>query len=191
LHAPNYAGATPVLIGLAIGIYGLTQGLFQLPFGFLSDRIGRKTVIVGGLLLFCGGSIIAAEAQTITQVIAGRALQGMGAIAAAVMALAADLTREEMRIRVMAIIGMSIGASFMLAMVLGPVIAAGFGLRILFWITAGMALMGILVVIFITPQAPKQGFHRDVQLSVRDIGQVITWCWRQPSWCFRWCCNRS
>jgi MFS family permease len=174
LHAPNYHGATPVLVGLAIGIYGLTQGLFQLPFGFLSDRIGRKTVIIGGLLLFCAGSIIAAEAQSIYQVIGGRALQGMGAIAAAVMALAADLTREEMRIRVMAIIGISIGVSFMLAMIIGPIIAAGFGLRILFWMTAGLALLGILVVIFITPKPPKQGFHRDVQLSVRDIGQVIT-----------------
>jgi MFS family permease len=172
LHAHDYSGATPVLIGLAIGVYGLTQGLFQLPFGYLSDRIGRKKVIVVGLLIFCVGSLVAAEAQSITQVIAGRALQGLGAIAAAVMALAADLTREEVRIRIMAIIGMSIGASFMISMVIGPIIAAEFGLRILFLMTAGLALLGILVIIFITPQPPRQSFHRDAQLSLPDIGRI-------------------
>ena len=173
LHASDYHGATPLLTGLAIGIYGLTQGLFQLPFGFLSDRFGRKTVIVFGLLVFCAGSIVAAEAESITQVIAGRALQGLGAIAAAVMALAADLTREEVRIRIMAIIGMSIGASFMISMVVGPVVAAEYGLRILFWMTAGLALLGVLVIIFVTPQPPRQIFHRDAQLSVQDVGRII------------------
>ena len=173
LHADDYSGATPVLIGLAIGIYGLTQGLFQLPFGFLSDRFGRKVVIVGGLLIFCAGSIVAAEAESITEIIAGRALQGLGAIAAAVMALAADLTREEVRIRIMAIIGMSIGASFMISMVIGPVIAAEFGLRLLFWLTAGLAILGILVIIFVTPSPPRQGFHRDAQLSIKDVGRII------------------
>ena len=173
LHANEYTGATPVLIGLAIGIYGLTQGLFQLPFGFLSDRFGRKAVIVTGLLIFCVGSIVAAEAESITEIIAGRALQGLGAIAAAVMALAADLTREEVRIRIMAIIGMSIGASFMISMVIGPVIAAEFGLRLLFWMTAGLAILGIMVIVFVTPKPPSQSFHRDAQLSIQDVGRII------------------
>jgi len=101
LHAPGYAGATPMLIGLAIGIYGLTQAAFQIPFGMLSDRFGRKRIIAAGLLIFAFGSVIAAFAQTIEGVIIGRALQGMGAIAAAVLALAADLTREENRTKTM------------------------------------------------------------------------------------------
>lgn len=173
LHADEYNGATPVLIGLAIGIYGLTQGLFQLPFGFLSDRFGRKIIIVGGLLIFCAGSIVAAEAESIHQVIAGRALQGLGAIAAAVMALAADLTREEVRLRIMAFIGMSIGASFMVSMVIGPVIAAEYGLRFLFWLTAGLAIIGIFVILFVTPQPQSQDFHQDTSVSARDIVTVI------------------
>jgi len=173
LYADDFSGATPVLIGLAIGIYGLTQGLFQLPFGFLSDRFGRKKIIVAGLLVFAIGSVVAANADTIYEIIAGRALQGLGAIAAAVMALAADLTREEVRLRVMAFIGMSIGLSFMISMVIGPLLAARYGLPILFWITAGLALAGILVIIFITPQPRSQGFHRDTQLSLGDVGKVL------------------
>ncbi len=173
LYADDFAGTTPLLTGLAIGIYGLTQGLFQLPFGFLSDRFGRKKVIVAGLLIFCLGSIVAAEADSIYQVVAGRALQGVGAIAAALMALAADLTREEVRLRVMAIIGMSIGASFMISMVVGPVLAASYGLPVIFWITAGLALAGIAVIIFITPQPQNQAFHRDTQLSMADVGQIL------------------
>ena len=132
LYADDFAGATPILIGLAIGIYGLTQGLFQLPFGFLSDRFGRKKIIIIGLLIFAIGSVVAAEADSIYGIIGGRALQGLGAIAAAVMALVADLTREEVRLRVMAIIGMSIGLSFMISMVMGPLLAARYGLPILF-----------------------------------------------------------
>ena len=173
LHAQDYTGATPVLIGFAIGIYGLTQGLFQLPFGFLSDRFGRKPIIVAGLVIFCIGSMLAAEAESIQQIIAGRALQGLGAIAAAVMALAADLTREEVRLRIMAIIGMSIGASFMLSMIVGPTIAAVYGLRLLFWFTAVLGVLGILVIVFVTPKPPKQSFHRDAQVSPRDIGKVV------------------
>lgn len=173
LYAHDYSGATPVLIGLAIGIYGLTQGVFQLPFGFLSDRFGRKTVIVCGLLIFCLGSAIAAEAESIYQVIAGRALQGLGAIAAAVMALAADLTREEVRLRIMAFIGMSIGASFMISMIVGPVITAGFGLSMLFWLTGVMALLGILIVVFVTPRPERQQFHRDTSVAWPDVGKVI------------------
>jgi len=173
LYASDYAGATPVLIGLAIGVYGLTQGLFQLPFGFLSDRVGRKKMIILGLLLFCAGSVAAALADSIQQIIFGRALQGMGAIAAVVMALAADLSREEIRIRIMAVIGMSIGAAFMVSMIAGPILAASIGVSGIFWITAVLAVLSIVIVIFITPNPQQQIFHRDAQLSVADIGKVI------------------
>ena len=116
-------GATPFLIGMAIGAYGLTQAFLQIPFGMLSDRVGRKPVIVFGLLLFAAGGLVAAGADSITQVIAGRVLQGAGAIAAAVMALVADSTREQHRTKAMAMIGMSIGLAFAVAMVAGPVVA--------------------------------------------------------------------
>ncbi|MCW8987284.1 MAG: MFS transporter, partial [Gammaproteobacteria bacterium] len=122
LYAEELEGFTPTLAGLAIGIYGLTQAIFQIPLGMLSDHIGRKRVIIGGLVIFALGSVVAALADSITGVIVGRALQGAGAIASAVMALAADLTREEHRIKVMASIGMSIGLSFALALIIGPML---------------------------------------------------------------------
>ncbi len=174
LYASDYSGATPVLIGLAIGVYGLSQGLFQLPFGFLSDRIGRKKMIIFGLLLFCAGSLVAAMADSIYQIIWGRALQGMGAIAAVVMALAADLSREEIRIRIMATIGMSIGIAFMISMILGPVLAASVGISGIFWITAILALLSIFIILFITPNPVQQKFHRDAQLSVVDISKILS-----------------
>ncbi len=174
LYAQDYADATPVLVGLAIGVYGLTQGLFQLPFGFLSDRVGRKKMIVLGLLLFCAGSVLAAVADSIYAIIGGRALQGMGAIAAVVMALAADLTREEVRMRIMAVIGMSIGLAFMFSMIMGPILASSFGISGIFWITAALASLSIVLVLTITPTPLQQGFHRDAQLSLSDLSRVVS-----------------
>ncbi|MGB5582482.1 MAG: MFS transporter, partial [Gammaproteobacteria bacterium] len=120
LYAEQLPNTTPLLTGLALGIYGLTQALLQIPFGMLSDRIGRKPVILGGLMIFALGSLVAAYAETIHGIILGRALQGSGAIAAALMALAADLSREEHRTKMMALIGASIGVAFAASMVLGP-----------------------------------------------------------------------
>jgi len=174
LYAADYEGATPLLVGLAIGIYGLTQALFQLPFGFLSDRVGRKRMIIIGLLLFTAGSVVAAMADSILGVVVGRGLQGMGAIAAVVMALAADLTREQMRLRIMAVIGMSIGVAFMVSMVIGPVLAASVGISGIFWITAGLAVSSMLLVLFLTPTPVEESFHRDAQVSVGDISRVVT-----------------
>ncbi len=161
LYAEHLVGTTPLLIGLAIGAYGLTQACFQIPFGMLSDRWGRRRIIILGLVIFALGSVVAALADSIIGVIAGRALQGAGAIAAAVMALAADLSREEQRTKFMAVIGVSIGISFALAMVLGPVLNSWVGVKGIFWITAGLALLGILVTWLIVPQPAISRRHRD------------------------------
>ena len=119
LYAADLPGASPTLIGLALGVYGLTQALLQIPFGWLSDQVGRKPVIIGGLLLFALGSGVAAMADSVYGIILGRTLQGAGAIASTVMALVADLTREEQRTKAMAMVGMSIGLSFAVALILG------------------------------------------------------------------------
>ena len=155
VHAHEYPGHTPLLIGVAIGIYGLTQGVFQVPFGILSDRFGRRPVIAAGLLVFALGSVVAALADDIWGIVAGRALQGMGAVAAAAMALASDLTGETHRTRVMAIIGASIGAAFVLALVLGPVVTAAAGIAGLFWVTAAFAVVAIVLLYVGVPAPPR------------------------------------
>lgn len=173
LYAEKLESATPTLIGLAIGIYGLTQGLLQIPFGMLSDRLGRKPVIAAGLLLFALGSVVAALADNIYGVIAGRALQGSGAIAAAIMALAADLTREEHRVKIMAVIGMSIGASFSVAMVMGPVLDQWVGVSGIFWLTALLALGGIGVLFLRVPTPVLSRVHRDAQTVPAQLREVV------------------
>ncbi len=162
LYGQELEGNTPLLIGLAIGAYGLTQAIFQIPFGMLSDKIGRKPVIVAGMLIFALGSVIAAMSESIYGVILGRIVQGSGAVAAAVMALAADLSREEHRFKIMATIGMSIGFSFAVAMVLGSILNEMIGVNGIFWVTALFALMGVAVTLFWVPDAPLS-FHRETE----------------------------
>ena len=152
LYAHQLQGYTPTLTGIAIGAYGLTQSLLQIPFGLLSDRIGRKKVIIIGLLIFALGSVVAALSTSIYGVILGRALQGTGAISAAVMALLADLTSETSRSRAMAIFGGSIGASFTLALVAGPILNHWIGVSGIFWLTGVLALSGIVVTRHWVPQ---------------------------------------
>jgi MFS family permease len=160
-YGMDLAGATPALIGLAIGAYGLTQAFLQIPFGVISDRIGRHPVIYGGLVIFAIGSVVAAQADSIWGVIAGRILQGAGAISAAVMALLSDLTREQNRTKAMAMIGMSIGVSFAVAMVVGPLLTRAFGLHGLFLATGVLALVGIALVAFVVPKATAHTRHRE------------------------------
>jgi MFS family permease len=163
LYAMDFEGATPALIGIALGAYGLTQACLQIPFGWLSDRVGRKPVIIGGLLIFAFGSIIAALAESIYGIIVGRALQGAGAIASSIMALVADLTRQEQRTKAMAIVGASIGLAFALAMVLGPLLAGFGGLEAVFGCTAFLALSGIAIVTWQVPDPPRTGVaHAEV-----------------------------
>jgi predicted MFS family arabinose efflux permease len=173
LYAEHLDGATPLLIGLAIGAYGLTQALLQIPFGLLSDRIGRKPVILGGLTLFAIGSIVAAGADSIHGVIVGRALQGSGAIAAATIALAADLTRETVRTRAMAAIGISVALSFALALVLGPVLGETIGVGGIFWLTAGFALLGMALLAWVVPTPERSSVHRDAQPVLGQLGSVV------------------
>ncbi|MCP1602512.1 MFS transporter [Pseudomonas citronellolis] len=164
-YGQDLAGATPALIGLAIGAYGLTQAILQIPLGTLSDRIGRRPIIVVGLLVFALGAAVAANADSIWGVIAGRVIQGAGAISAAVMAMLSDLTREQHRTKAMATIGMSIGVSFAVAMVAGPVLTHLFGLHGLFWFTAGMALVGLLMILFFVPTPDHRLQHRESSVA--------------------------
>ncbi len=169
----HLAGATPVLIGLAIGVYGLTQALLQIPFGMLSDRLGRKPVIIAGLLIFALGSVVAALSDSITGVIIGRALQGGGAIAAAVMALAADLTRDEQRTKAMAMIGTTIGLSFAFAVGMGPVLDNWIGVPGIFWLTALLALCGIALLMLGVPQPVQSRFHRETEAAPGQLKDVL------------------
>ena len=144
VYAKTLPYSTPMLIGLALGIYGLTQALLQIPLGLASDFFGRKKILTIGLLIFIAGSIIAALSTDIYGVIIGRAIQGMGAIASTGMALIADVSRPEQRTKMMAFVGMSIGLAFMLAFITGPIFSGWFGVTGLFWITAILALLALI-----------------------------------------------
>ncbi|MCB1777342.1 MAG: MFS transporter [Candidatus Competibacteraceae bacterium] len=173
LYAERLQGYTPALAGLAIGIYGFSQAILQIPFGFLSDRYGRKRIIYLGLLIFALGSVVAALADSIWGVILGRALQGGGAVSAAALALAADLTREEHRIKVMAFIGITIGLSFAISMVLGPVLNGWIGVPGIFWLTGVLALVGMVVVRFRVPDPAVSRIHRDAEPVASQFGRVL------------------
>ncbi len=173
ISAQQYSGSTPMLIGLAIGAYGLTQALLQIPFGMLSDRFGRKKIISLGLILFAIGSVVAAMASSIEMVIVGRLLQGSGAIAAAVMALTADLTRDEQRTKAMASIGISIGLSFSVALATGAALEHWIGLSGIFWATALMALLGLAVLHFWVPSPHRLISHRDIEPVPKQFKNVL------------------
>lgn len=162
-YARDLTGANPYLIGEALGIYGLTQGLLQIPFGLLSDRVGRKVMIVLGLLLFAAGSAMAALSSSIGGVIIGRALQGSGAVGAVILALVADLTAEENRTKAMALVGITIGASFMVALVAGPIAASFIGVPGIFWLMVVLALVGIAITEFVVPNPRRVSVHRDAE----------------------------
>lgn len=172
LSENTYMYATPQLLGLALGIYGLTQASLQIPFGMLSDRWGRKPIIVLGLIIFGIGSLIAATADSVHGLLIGRALQGAGAVAAALMALAADLTRKECRTKAMACIGISIGAAFSIAFILGPLLYAYIGIKGLFYLSACLSILAIITLLTIVPSPTKK--VRNVNPpNLRDIKSVL------------------
>jgi predicted MFS family arabinose efflux permease len=173
LFAEQLEGSTPSLIGMAIGIYGISQAILQIPFGLMSDRFGRKKIIIIGLLLFLIGSVVAALSTSIYGVLLGRAIQGSGAIAAPIMALVADLTQEVHRTKAMALIGLSIGVSFGVAITAGPVIAGFIGVHGIFWLIAGLSLIAIWVVQYQVPNPQQSKVHRDAELVPSQFFNIL------------------
>ncbi|WP_258807484.1 MFS transporter [Pseudidiomarina sp. CB1] len=173
IYGQAYPDYTPLLVGLAIGAYGLTQALLQIPMGMLSDKVGRRPVIIVGLLVFVVGSLVAAYADTLVGVVIGRALQGMGAIAAAILALAADITRDSQRPKVMAMIGMCIGLAFALALILGPLLGPYIGLSGLFLFTAVSAVFGLLVFAIAVPKVEVRAARGDLLPSSKEFGLIL------------------
>ncbi len=166
-------GESLTLIGMALGVYGLTQAILQLPFGMASDYLGRKRVIYFGLVLFALGSFVAANAQDIYMVIIGRSIQGAGAISAAVTALLADLTREEHRTKAMAMIGMTIGLTFALSLILGPALYHLISIPGIFAMTGVLALLAIFVVKFAVPNPRVSRFHSDAEAVPAKLWDVL------------------
>jgi len=173
-YAIHLRSATPTLVGLAFGVYGLAQALLQIPFGLMSDRFGRKPMIAFGLIVFAVGSIVAARATSLEGLLIGRALQGAGAVGSTILALVTDLTRDEVRTRAMALVGSSIGLSFAIAIVLGPILTSGIGMSGIFWLTACLAVLGIAVTYGVVPNPTHvvQCDHteRVPQLILRVVG---------------------
>lgn len=161
LYAASLDGATPMLVGIAVGAYGLTQAALQVPFGALSDRFGRVPVIVAGLLVFALGSALAAFSDSIGGVIIGRFLQGAGAVSATLIALVADVTRVEVRTRSMAVVGVGIGLSFIIAMIFGPWFAALFGVPALFGFGVAVAVGGCALLFLLPHDLPRPERKRD------------------------------
>lgn len=173
IYGQDLQDANELLIGLAIGAYGLSQAIFQIPFGALSDRFGRKRLIFIGLLIFFLGSVLAASSEHIYGVILGRFLQGAGAIASVLMALLSDLTSIENRTKAMAMIGMSIGLSFSTALIIGPLVAASFGLPGIFWLTAMFAVAGVFILIYVVPSPVTLTRDRNTRLVKQQVGDVL------------------
>ena len=174
LHVDTLAHASPTLIGLSLGIYGVVQAACQIPLGAWSDRIGRKPVITLGLGLFAAGACLAAAGHSVWFVLAGRALQGVGAVSGATMALAADLSRERQRTKIMAVIGVAIGLAFSAAFVIGPIVNAKLGLSGLFYLTAALSLVAIAVLWAVVPSevsAEHTDVHSDVAPAANPPGE--------------------
>ena len=173
VYAESLPDATPSRVGFALGIYGLAQALFQMPLGLLSDRVGRKRVIAGGLLVFALGSAVAGMSHSLVGIALGRFLQGMGAVGSAVLALAADLTREEQRTKAMAVIGVTIGLAFGLALVAGPALDGWFGVPGMFWLTAVLAGAALLLLYAAVPRPGTLEVHGETEAVPALLARVL------------------
>lgn len=169
VYASQYTSTTPYLIGLTIGIYGLTQALLQIPFGYLSDKYGRKPMLIIGLIVFFIGSVVAANSTDIMGVVIGRALQGAGAISAVLMAFLADFVSENQRPKANAFVGVQIGMAFMLALLLGPVVSINLGMSGLFWVIALLSIIALIIVSTLPNAKPKAQYA----LSIANIKKVL------------------
>ena len=173
IAADDLSGANAALIGAAIGVYGLTQALLQIPMGMMSDKIGRKPIILIGLTIFALGSLICANADSMTSLIVGRAIQGAGAIASTLMALLSDVTREQNRTKAMATVGISIGVSFMLSLVMGPWLFSLIGLAGLFYLSLAFSVIGMGLILFAVPNVKQHTFKRDTTPSLQALSRVF------------------
>ncbi|QKQ24013.1 MFS transporter [Candidatus Ruthia endofausta] len=169
VYASEYTSTTPYLIGLSIGIYGLTQALLQIPFGYLSDKYGRKPMLIIGLVIFFIGSVVAASSTDIIGIVIGRALQGAGAISAVLMAFLADFVSENQRSKANAFVGVQIGIAFMLALLLGPIISVSLGISGLFWVIALLSVVALIIVSTLPNAKPKEQYA----LSIANIRKVL------------------
>ena len=170
IYAAEYDNSTPFLIGMAIGVYGLTQALLQIPFGYLSDRFGRKPILIIGLLIFFLGSVLAANTSNLNLVVLGRALQGGGAISAVLMAFLADSVNEENRAKANAFVGFQIGVAFMLSLIIGPIISSKVGLQGLFWTIALLSLIALIIVFSLEQSKPITYY----KLSIKAFRETLT-----------------
>ncbi len=173
LYASTLQGATPMLIGLAMGIYGLAQAIFQITFGVLSDRIGRKPAILMSLIIFAAGSLLAGSAHTINMMIIGRTLQGIGAVGSTILALMADLTRENQRTKAMMAAGITIGMSFSLAMLLGPMLSKWIPVGNLFYIAAALAAVAALILYIYVPNPATITWHADTEPEFTSFMRLL------------------
>jgi len=173
LHAEGLEGHTRWLVGSAVGGYGFAQALLQIPFGVWSDRYGRRRVIAGGLLVFAIGSVVCALATNAWYLVAGRVLQGAGGVAAAVVALIADVSRPSIRTRAMAALGASVGVAFTIGMIAGPGLAARFGVPFLFWLTAALSLVAAIYVVTGIPKPARHVHDNSIEWNFGHLGEVI------------------
>jgi len=173
VYASDYENSTPFLVGVAIGIYGLTQALLQIPFGYLSDRFGRKSILIIGLLIFFLGSVLAASTSNLILVVLGRALQGGGAISAVLMAFLADSVAEENRAKANAFVGFQIGVAFMLSLLIGPIITSKVGLQGLFWTIALLSLISMLLVFSLNQSKPIRYYRLSISAFTESLTKEL------------------